>query len=416
MAVEYGSLPFREQIEYLREKVALPTRAWTDVYGREHDHAFVVAGANRMAIVEDFQRSIQRMVEEGKTLADFRKDFDAIVERHGWAYQGKRGWRSRVIYETNLLQSYHAGREAQMADPELRRQRPYGLYRHGGSEDPRPEHLAHDGRVVPLDDPWWDTWTPKNGWGCKCKKFAISAEAARRRGLEISERGPEIEWEERTVGANGPSPRTVRVPQGIDPGFEHRPGASRIRGVTPPHLDAPLRGEPDRLFPPRRASDELPAPRAFGGELPEAGREPEDYVDAFLAQFGARRGGEMVRFEDAVGEPLPISEALFQDGRGGWKVLKRGRERFAPLLARTIRDPDEIWAAAEYHEALGRPVVRRRYLARFDLPGEDGGRGVAVFEWGRDGWAGVTAFQGDDDDYLERLRRGVRLYRRGEEE
>ncbi|PWG62849.1 PBECR2 nuclease fold domain-containing protein [Spiribacter halobius] len=416
MAVQYGSLPFREQIEFLREKVALPTRAWTDVYGREHDHAFVVAGANRMAIVEDFQRSIQRMVEEGRTLADFRKDFDAIVERHGWAYKGKRGWRSRVIYETNLLQSYHAGREAQMADPELRRQRPYGLYRHGGSEDPRPEHLAHDGRVVPLDDPWWETWSPKNGWGCKCKKYAISAEEARRRGLEVSEQGPEIDWEEKTVGQNGPSPRTVRVPKGIDPGFEHRPGASRIRGVTPPQLDEPLRSEPERLFPPRRARDELPAPRAYQGELLEEGLDPEAYVRSFLSSFGADLERPAV-YRDALGEPLMLSEALFRNARGRWKVLKRGRERYLPMLAQAIRDPDEIWVAAEWHGAAARPVVRRRYVARFRVPGRDQ-PGVAVFEWGRDGWSGVTTFQSEgeqDDADVEAFRRGVRLYRRGPE-
>ncbi|MCS5516202.1 phage minor head protein [Pseudomonas qingdaonensis] len=49
---------------------------------------------------------------------------------------------------------------------------PYGLYRHGDALT-RPQHLAWDGTVLPLDDPWWSTHTPQNGWGCKCK-FMVS--------------------------------------------------------------------------------------------------------------------------------------------------------------------------------------------------------------------------------------------------
>ncbi|KMQ72811.1 phage head morphogenesis protein [Marinobacter subterrani] len=168
MAVRYGNLPFREQIEYLREKVAVPTRAWTDIYGRENDHAFMVAGANRMAIVEDFQRSVLKAIENGTTLQDFRKDFDQIVERHGWSYNGSRGWRTRVIYETNLMQSYNAGREAQMADPELRRLRPFGLYRHGGSENPARNTWPTMAR--------WCRWTIPGGV-CGARRMAGAAPA-----------------------------------------------------------------------------------------------------------------------------------------------------------------------------------------------------------------------------------------------
>lgn len=395
MAVRYGNLPFSEQIDYLREKTAIPTRAWTDIYARENDQAFAVAGANRQAIVEDFQRSIQRMIEDGGTLEDFRRDFDKIVEKHGWSYNGSRGWRTRVIYETNLMQSYHAGREAQMADPELRKLRPYGLYRHGGSEHPRPEHLANDGKVVPLDDPWWSMWTPKNGWGCTCKKYMISRAQAERAGYTVSERGPDIDFEERVVGANGPSPRTVRVPKGIDPGFEHRPGDARLRGVTPrPRSSQPT---PEATYPTRRASDEMPAPRDLGEALPDPDASQARHVDAFLDAFGTSRGGDPVRFTDAVDEPLMISDALFADALDVDGQL-------LPLLARTLRDPDEIWTVLAIVD--GKPMLRRRYLARWQT---DEGERQMLLEWGRDGWHGAAS------DDLDALRQGVRLYKRGDD-
>lgn len=228
---EYGSLPFAEQIEFFRQKHPELTAAWTDIYAAEHDHAFMVAGAAKADLLADFRAAVDKAIAEGTTLQAFRRDFDTIVEKHGWSYNGGRNWRTRVIYETNLRQSYHAGREAQMADPELQKRRPYGLYRHGGSEDPRPEHLAWDGLVLPLDDPWWDTHTPQNGWGCKCKKRMISAADAERMGLSVADAAPAIDWEEKTVGIRGPSPRTVKVPKGIDPGFEYRPGKSRAAEI-----------------------------------------------------------------------------------------------------------------------------------------------------------------------------------------
>jgi uncharacterized protein with gpF-like domain len=248
---EYGSLPFAEQIAFFRSKHPQLTAAWTDVYAAEHNHAFMVAGAAKADLLADLRAAVDKAIAEGTTLEEFRRDFDEIVKRRGWSYTGGRNWRTRVIFETNLRQSYHAGREAQMADPELRRRRPYGLYRHGGSEDPRPEHLAWDGLVLPLDDPWWDTHTPQNGWGCKCKKRMISEADARRMGLDVAQSAPPVEWEEKTVGVRGPSPRTVKVPHGIDPGFEYRPGENRAGFVDekiaalPDDIAARLRDEID---------------------------------------------------------------------------------------------------------------------------------------------------------------------------
>ncbi|KMQ72813.1 PBECR2 nuclease fold domain-containing protein [Marinobacter subterrani] len=137
-------------------------------------------------------------------------------------------------------------------------------------------------------------------------------------------------------------------------------------------------------------------------------------MDRFLGVFGARRGGEPVRFDDAVGEPLPISEALFQAADDAWQLPAGTDRRYLGVLAEALRDPDEIWVAAELPGDDQRAVLRRRYLARFALPGDEG-VAVAIFEWGRDGWAGTTA-TGEDNAELQRLRQGVRLYRRGEDD
>lgn len=222
---KYGSLSFQEQINFFLDKLGIPAEDYATVYGNQHDRAFVVAGATKLALIRDFQQAVGDAIKNGRTLAQFREDFDSIVEKYGWEFKGQPGWRARVIYDTNLRQAYNAGREQQMADPALLKRRPYGLYRHGDSRVPRPEHLALDGKVIPLDNPWWNYWSPQNGYGCQCKKFMLSEKDIRRLGLTVSD-VPPLEFETRVIGKEGQNPRTVEVPKGIDPGFDTRPGTT----------------------------------------------------------------------------------------------------------------------------------------------------------------------------------------------
>jgi hypothetical protein len=75
-----------------------------------------------------------------------------------------------------------------------------------------------------------------------------------------------------------------------------------------------------------------------------------------------------------------------------------------------LLEPDEIWVRLEWLYALGKAVVRRRYIARFAVEGQEVPT-LAVFELGSDGWAGVTTFQGRPrPDW----RVGTRLYVREE--
>lgn len=423
MAISHGSLPFEEQIDYFRGKVDLPTRSWTDIYKQEHDYAFVVAGATKRALLADLRGAVEKVISAGGTLEQFRQDFDQVVERHGWQYNGERGWRTRVIYETNLRQSYNAGREAQMADPALRKRRPYGLYRHGDSAHPRPQHLAWNGLVLPLDDPWWSTHSPQNGWGCKCKKFMLSERDVQRQGLKVGT-APAIEYEDQVIGKNSPNgPRTVRVPKGIDPGFEYAPGRSRLTDAMPPlratdPLPEPTPGAKSSAtaagLPNRRSAGALPAPRpAAAKRLLPAGLADEVHMQRFLEEFGATPEAPAV-FKDVTGDAVVIGRGLFTQAKSGkLKVGKPGHARELLLLADALKAPDEVWVRLEWMYAQNKAVVRRRYISRFVIEGEPV-PALAVFEVGDDGWDGITTFspQAGSADYLESLRIGVRVYRR----
>ena len=406
----YGSLPFKEQIAFFKRKLNIPTTGWTDIYTHEHDYAFMVAGANRDAIVADFRTAVEKAIAEGTTLEDFRKDFDRFVARHGWDYNGGRNWRSKIIYDTNLATSYAAGRWEQLQDA------PYWQYKHADwVQHPREDHLAWDGLVLARDDPWWHTHFPPNGWRCQCSVRGLWPRDLQRLGKTGPDTAPDVQWEERTIGQRNPNgPRTVRVPAGIDPGFEYAPGRSRLQSAIPPERPVPpVPGSAGGHGLPNRrpgADDALPAPRLVSAAVLLAqGLEPQVYAQAFLTHFDASIEQPAI-FEDVIGERVVVGKELFQKPDGQWKADKQERGSFMPLLAQALRDPDEVWVRLEWMYALQKAVVRRRYIARFEIEGQPT-PALIVFDRDADSWSGVTTFQGTSQR-PEDWRVGVRLYQR----
>ena len=231
-------LPFEEAIAFFRQKARVPTAHWTDLWREAHSRGFMVAGAASDALLEDFQNAIGRALEEGTTLETFRKDFDAIVQRHGWSYNGSAGWRSRIIYETNLNSAYSAGRYAQQTRPAVKAVFPFFTYNHGDSVHPRPMHLAWDGTTLSADDPWWATHYAPNGWRCSCFITSTSRAGLARMGKSGPDAAPPIErvaWRNPRTGA------VHMVPKGIDPGFDYNPGEAWKRGTPEPTESAGLR-------------------------------------------------------------------------------------------------------------------------------------------------------------------------------
>lgn len=214
--------PFREQAAYFRGKLGklVPTARWDDIERDDHDTAFMVAGAQKADLLADLAASVDRAIVEGKSLEAFRKDFNAAVERHDWHgwtgedAKGGRAWRTRTIYRTNASVSYAAGRLAQLKEGNFK----FWVYRHGGSVEPRPEHLSWDGVALPPDHPFWATHYPPSDWGCSCYVVgARTAAGVRRLGGDPDKKLPD-NWK-------ALDPRTG-APIGIGKGWDYAPGAS----------------------------------------------------------------------------------------------------------------------------------------------------------------------------------------------
>lgn len=413
---------FREQMDFLRQKRGKPTRTWTDAMQGDHDRAFVVAGVTDMAMLEEFHAAL---IEAAPTrdIKAFAAGFDRLVEKYGWDYNGGRDWRIRTIFETNIRTSYMAGRLKQMRDPDMVKARPYWEYVHADTRvpmSPRPQHIAFNGLIIRADDPWWDIYFPPNDWLCSCGVRSISESRLRRMGKTGPDRAPDIQRRPHTHRATG---ETVNLPVGVGYGWDYMPGSLWERGLTPSALIDEAGGlQPEgrhrvEIDQPTPLADLIAAARPFTAAPLAEGLAPEDYVRAFLEPFGADIG-RAVLWQDQTGTRLPISEAFFQDRSGMWKVGKRGRQSFTPLMAETLLDPDEIWIgiaakADPIDPDVEELLIDRRYI-RVD---PDSGI-IVVMEIGRRWWDAVTAYlpqdrKGKPDlSALQRRRGGKLLWKR----
>ncbi|MDW7643442.1 MAG: phage minor head protein [Desulfuromonadales bacterium] len=351
MTVTALDLPFAEAIAYFRQKVNIPTERWDDLRTGMHTRGFMIAGAQRDSLLADFRTAIDKAIAEGGTLESFRKDFDRIVTTHGWSYNGSRGWRSRVIYETNLRTAHQAGRYAQMTDPDVLSYRPYWRYRHGDSRHPRPQHLAWDGLVLAADAPWWQTHYPPNDWGCKCFVEALSGRQLRKLGKDEPDDAPD-----------SPINPTTGTPEGIGKGWDYNVGeaawgrneAARLMEDQGPWQDlhpwGPERfGRPEKLTP-------VPAAARLGRIVPKGDEA------ALRQSLRDAIGGEAADMADPTGTPVRVTQALVDHILAEPDERWDGREAYFPLIRDLIEDPQEIWVNFARSELSGRVALRRKYV------------------------------------------------------
>ena len=232
---------FQEAIRFLKGKLPEASLAWDDLAGPVHASVFAVAGATTADLTRGLHESLVDALAKGQTITAFRKDFDRLVQEHGWTYRGKRGWRTSIIFDTNMRTAHMAGRWEQLQANKARR--PFLQYRTAGDARVRPMHRQWNGLVFPIDDAFWQTHYPPNGWNCRCTVRAFSQADLTERNLQVS---PPVEVKTRNV-VNRDGEITDQVPVGIDPGWDHNVGQSWISpelalGAKLARLPRPLQG------------------------------------------------------------------------------------------------------------------------------------------------------------------------------
>jgi SPP1 gp7 family putative phage head morphogenesis protein len=368
--------PFKEAEDFLREKVRLPTRTWTDISHGMHARAFVVAGAVEAGILEDLHQAVIKAVEGGLTRQQFRAQFDEILAGRGWPFnrpdsKGYRDWRAGVIYDTNLRMAYQSGHWEQMQ--KTADSRPYLEYSAVLDGKTRPLHREWHGTILPIDHPWWKTHYPPNGWNCRCTVVSRSAADLKRLGKAVSVPPPD-KMVDASVKVYGERV-DIKLPEGIDPGFDYNVGQAAWGG---PLREPREQGQAEWLeltsFGQKRSSSFIsPAPQPRKVSVDPTGFQLGEDPEAEIRKLIERSiGGKEELVRDPQDVAVLINAATFarKIAMSLEKAPEDRRERLIPLLVDLIANPQEIWQGFEVNSE-GRTRIARRYVSQLEI--QDGG-------------------------------------------
>ena len=130
------------------------------------------------SLIQKFKKNLWQF-SSAKTLAELEYINSLILDKNGKIKPEHQFMqdvkKANILFNRNYLQAEYqtAKRGVQMAHLwnkflEQKEYYPNLVYRTVGDSRVRPEHAALNGVVKPIDDPFWKTYYPPNGWRCRC--------------------------------------------------------------------------------------------------------------------------------------------------------------------------------------------------------------------------------------------------------
>ena len=187
MAIAAPSDPakFEQAVAWFRKRVPIADHVWETLDADQQRKAFKVAGVANLDLVAQVHDALTRAVENGTTLADFKKAIGDKL-RASWAGAvDNPPARIETIFRTNVQLAYGAGRYQQMTDPAVAKFRPYFHLDTIADQRQSPicAALTTPPVCLPQDDPFWDTHIPPLHHRCRSGLRALRKSQAAALGI-----------------------------------------------------------------------------------------------------------------------------------------------------------------------------------------------------------------------------------------
>lgn len=176
---------FQAAIDAFRRRVPMTDDDFAELEDSEREFAFTVAGVAQAELVTDVWEALDRAIEDGTDLEDFKADVGDQLEE---SWGGEEPGRLDNIFRTNVMGAYNAGRYAEATAPAVARERPY--WRLDVISDGRTseycEPLADPPVILPADHEWFQTNYPPRHHGCRDLVSTLTKEQAEAQGITVS--------------------------------------------------------------------------------------------------------------------------------------------------------------------------------------------------------------------------------------
>lgn len=178
-------LPPDEAIEWYTSLVPMTKDELERVAVEARSAAVTVSGVEDKAAIAAIQEKIGEYLREGKTLAEWQKEYPALRDALGLS--AEKPWRAETLFRTDVARAYGAGRVRALRDPEIKNAFP--AYQRVAVMDDRtrPEHAAMHGVTLPADDAFWMSHTPPDDYNCRCDLVPLTQGYMDEKGIEYTE-------------------------------------------------------------------------------------------------------------------------------------------------------------------------------------------------------------------------------------
>lgn len=175
------NLPFSKAIDWFIKRFPILYDHLDDVTKKVNETFFYIKRSLELETTRTLYNNLLDNLSNGGTLKDWLEVSKTILDKTGL---GDSPWYLELVYRNNMQSSYNAGA---FYNQELnKKNKPYGLY--DAIDDERTSEICQilNGKVYPLDHPFWNRYLPPNHHGCRSKRITLSREELEEYGLTVS--------------------------------------------------------------------------------------------------------------------------------------------------------------------------------------------------------------------------------------